>query len=78
MRILFAVACLVALAGCAGARFGAADCGPDWYAIGHRDGILGAYPQSDLYARRCDAPVDAARYGDGWRDGNSKRPRAPV
>jgi len=72
VRILLTVACLATLAGCAG--FGAADCGPDWYAIGHRDGILGAYPQSDLYARRCDGPVDAARYRDGWQDGFRRRP----
>ena len=39
-----------------------------------RDGILGAYPQSDLYARRCDAPVDAGRYRDGWQDGFRRRP----
>jgi len=72
MRILLTAACLAALAGCG--AFGTADCGPDWYAIGHRDGILGAYPQSDLYARRCDAPVDAARYRDGWQDGFRRRP----
>jgi hypothetical protein len=69
MRTLLSVACLAALTGCA------ADCGPDWHAIGQRDGILGAQPQEELYARRCGGGVDAARYREGWRDGFSRRPR---
>jgi hypothetical protein len=72
MRYLFAAVGLVALAGCAG--LGAADCGPDWYAVGQRDGILGAQPQEEIYAGRCGA-VDAARYREGWQDGISRRPR---
>jgi hypothetical protein len=72
MGRLFAAAGLVALAGCAGV--GAADCGPDWYAVGQRDGILGAQPQEEIYAARCSS-VDAARYREGWQDGISRRPR---
>jgi hypothetical protein len=64
MRRLFAAASLVALAGCA--RLGAADCGPDSYAVGQRDGILGAQPQEEIYAGRCGA-VDAARYREAGR-----------
>lgn len=72
MRVLFAVACFIVLAGCA------ADCGPDWFAIGQRDGILGAQPQEETYAGRCGGAVDAARYREGWQDGFSRRPRPVV
>ena len=51
----------------------AADCG-DWYAIGARDGRLGATPQAQSYATRCGVAVDEKRYSDGWRDGYSQRP----
>ena len=68
MKFLFALACFIGLAGCA------ADCGPDWYAIGQRDGVLGAQPQDEIYAQRCGG-VDAARYREGWQDGFSRRPR---
>ncbi len=59
---------MLLLAGCA------ADCGPDWYEIGARDGRLGAY-QAGIYARRCSVPVDTARYDEGWRAGFDQRPR---
>jgi hypothetical protein len=69
---LIAAALLCSLAaGCAGSR---ADCGPDWRAIGQRDGRLGATPQADIYARRCGVTVDADQYTQGWRDGYSMRP----
>jgi hypothetical protein len=42
--------------------------------VGQRDGILGALPQEEIYARRCST-VDAARYREGWQDGISRRPR---
>lgn len=73
MRYLLAGACLTAFVGCASIE--TADCGPDWYAVGQRDGILGAQPQEEIYARRCGTPVDAARYREGWQDGFSRRPR---
>lgn len=72
MKILAASALLTLLAGCA--DLGKIDCGPDWYAIGQRDGRIGAQPQDASYAQRCGA-VDAARYRDGWQDGVSARPR---
>jgi len=62
---------LTLIAGCAAT---AADCGPDWFAVGARDGRLGAQPQAEFYAARCAAPVDAARYSDGWRAGYDQRP----
>jgi len=64
------------LAGCAG--LGAADCGPDWYSIGQRDGTLGAQPQEESYAWRCGSGVDAMRYREGWQDGFGRRPRPVV
>jgi hypothetical protein len=63
------------VAGCAG--LGSADCGPDWYAIGQRDGRLGAQPQEQIYAARCGG-VDAVRYREGWQDGFSRRPTPVV
>jgi hypothetical protein len=58
------------LAGCATSS----DCGPDWYAVGQRDGRLGAPPQDQYYASRCTAPVDPARYASGWEAGFAQRP----
>ena len=56
------------LAGCA------ADCGPDWYQIGERDGRLGAQSQVAYYATRCGGGADAARYAEGYRAGFARRP----
>jgi hypothetical protein len=75
MKTLATVAALSLLAGCA--NLGGVDCGPDWYAIGQRDGRIGAQPQDAAYAQRCGA-VDAARYREGWQDGFSARPRPVV
>ncbi|MCD6041771.1 MAG: hypothetical protein K0R40_1374 [Burkholderiales bacterium] len=58
----------MALAGCA------ADCGPDWYEIGSRDGRLGAQGQIENYARRCGTAPDATRYAEGYRAGFAQRP----
>jgi hypothetical protein len=52
----------------------AADCGGDWHEIGQRDGRLGAQSQSDSYAARCGAAVDAERYAAGYRAGFAQRP----
>ncbi len=76
MRLLLAVAALVTLAACAG--FGAPDCDSDWHEVGLRDGFLGAPLQHESYAQRCGDAVDAVRYLEGWRDGDRRRPRAPV
>jgi hypothetical protein len=63
------------LAGCAGA--GGGDCGPDWREIGQRDGRLNAGSQAERYAARCGAPVDAAAYEEGYRQGVAQRPYVP-
>jgi hypothetical protein len=73
VKILASLAAFSILAGCV--NLGAADCGPDWYSIGQRDGRLGAQPQEENYARRCRGEVDAVRYRDGWQDGFGRRPR---
>ena len=53
----------------------AADCGPDWYQLGERDGRLGVQSQVELYAARCTgARPDEARYTEGYRVGFSQRP----
>ncbi|MGQ0650804.1 MAG: hypothetical protein ACT4P4_00845 [Betaproteobacteria bacterium] len=76
MKTLIAcLSCLLA-AGCAGIL--GSDCGANPYALGQRDGSLGATPQADLYAQRCGAPVDRAKYDAGWQDGFSRRPRPVV
>ena len=51
--------CSLLVSGCA------ADCGPDWYQIGERDGRLGVQSQVDSYA---------ARYTEGYRAGFARRP----
>jgi hypothetical protein len=67
------IAVIGLLGGCASAG---SDCGPDWYAIGQRDGVLGVQMQSqaERYIARCTAQVDQARYAEGWRDGFRRRP----
>jgi len=69
MRRLSIFAVLL-LAGCAGT----ADCGPDWYSIGQRDGRINAGSQAARYAARCGGTVDEARYREGYADGFSYRP----
>lgn len=76
MRVVTSMALFFTVAGCAGVDL--ADCGSDWYAIGQRDGRLGAQGQEELYVGRCGSKVDAARYRDGWRDGFGRRPRPVV
>jgi hypothetical protein len=61
----------VLLAGCA------ADCGPDWRALGQRDGRLGAGSQAASYAARCNTTVDTATYEQGYSEGFAMRPRVP-
>lgn len=72
LRVALAVAGLAVLTGCA---LGAADCGPDWHAVGQRDGRLGAQPQAETYARRCGVEVNSASYLRGWQEGFHMRPR---
>jgi hypothetical protein len=66
---LLAVALSLLLSGCVTG----ADCGPDWYSIGQRDGRINAGSQAERYAARCSAPVDRARYDEGYREGFSQR-----
>jgi hypothetical protein len=70
---VFTAAVLAAtlLAGCA---TDPSDCGPDWYAVGQRDGRIGAGPQDQRYAAHCAAPVDHASYRSGWEAGYAQRP----
>jgi hypothetical protein len=69
--LLAAAACCAVMAGCA------TDCGSDWYAIGQRDGRIGADSQFDGYAARCGGQVDRARYEEGLQAGQAMRPRVP-
>lgn len=59
------------LSGCA------ADCGPDWRAIGQRDGSLAAGSQVARYAGYCSTAVDTAAYEQGYAEGLAMRPRVP-
>jgi hypothetical protein len=70
MRHVSVLAVLM-LAGCAGT----ADCGPDWFSLGQRDGRINAGSQIDRYAARCTSPVDRARYTEGYEDGFYQRPK---
>jgi hypothetical protein len=69
-NVLCGLACLL-VTGCAGLT--SSDCGTDAFALGQRDGRLGASPQAERYAERCGT-IDAARYQEGWRDGYRQRP----
>jgi hypothetical protein len=66
---LIAALASTVLAGCA-----TTDCSRDWYAVGQRDGSLGALPQYEYYSARCAAPVDRTQYMSGWEDGFARRP----
>jgi len=76
MKTLIAgFACFLA-AGCASLSH--VDCGADAYALGQRDGRLGATPQAELYAQRCRTAVDREKYDAGWQAGRAQRPTPPV
>jgi hypothetical protein len=66
--LLISVLCLLTTA-CASAG---SECSSDAFALGRRDGVLGAQMQQT--GARCDAQFDQARYADGWRAGISARP----
>lgn len=63
-----AILTVLALTGCA------SDCGPDWRAIGERDGRINAGSQAERYAARCGKPVDTAAYEEGYGVGFAQRP----
>jgi hypothetical protein len=69
MRIFLAMTALL-LAGCAAG----VDCGPDWRAVGERDGRINAGSQAERYAARCSGTVDRAAYDAGYAEGFSRRP----
>ena len=69
MRLSF-VLCLLLAAGCATSG---SDCA-DAYQTGQRDGILAA-EQSQRLAAQCGGSFDAARYGQGYSEGFSRRGR---
>lgn len=73
MRASLTICICVLLGACASAG---SDCRGDWYAIGQRDGRIGASmdQQAVNYGARCSAQVDQARYAEGWRAGFSSRP----
>ena len=64
-----AILAVTFLAGCAGA-----DCGPDWRAVGQRDGRINSGLQAERYAARCGTTVDTAAYEAGYREGFAQRP----
>jgi len=68
---VIALTVCAALAGCAGMDAG--ECrSANWYDLGFRDGIFGLQTQSPLYESQCSrhgAPVDRARYAEGWQHG---------
>lgn len=65
-----AILVVLALGGCASG----ADCGPDWRAIGERDGRINAGSQAERYAARCGSKVDSAAYDEGYHAGFARRP----
>lgn len=69
VRTLMLLAVL-ALGGCASG----VDCGPDWRAIGERDGRINAGSQAERYAARCGSKVDTGAYEDGYHAGFARRP----
>lgn len=71
-HMVAAAGCVLLAAGCAGI-----DCNSDWYAIGQRDGRIGAESQAERYAAQCGAQVDRARYAEGLQAGFAMRPRVP-
>ena len=68
----FSILGLLALAACAGPN--SADCGPDWFAVGQRDGRINSGSQIEHYAARCGGSVDRDRYDEGYQDSFYRRP----
>ena len=67
-RLLASILILAASAGCA------TDGATDWYAIGARDGRLGAWPQDDYLQSRVSTSTDREQYLRGWDAGFAQRP----
>jgi hypothetical protein len=62
------------LSGCA------VNCDRDWYYAGVNDGRMNAGRQAALegHASYCGPKVDAARYDEGYRLGESQRPKSSL
>jgi hypothetical protein len=69
------------VAGCAG--MSEADCrGANWYDVGYRDARFKLQNQDAVYGQQCErygVKIDAARYGEGFRQGRWDFPdRTPL
>ena len=69
------------VAGCAG--MSEADCrGVNWYDVGYRDARFKLQNQDAVYGQQCErygVKIDAARYGEGFRQGRWDFPdRTPL
>lgn len=67
-----AILCALLLGGCA------PNCQRDWYWVGVGDGRMSTGPQAAYHASYCGAAVDAARYDEGYRVGETQRFRPPA
>lgn len=70
-RQFLSISLLAVSAGCASVSAGGAT---DWYAIGARDGRLGAWPQDEYLQSRFSTSDDRAQYLRGWEAGSAQRP----
>ena len=66
----FLVLVVLGLAGCAAGG----ECGPDWRALGERDGRMNYGSQVSRYEARCTTKVDTAAYDEGYARGSALRP----
>ena len=70
-RLLLSTCVLAACALCAGCATAGAT---DWYAIGARDGRLGAWPQDEYLQSRFSTTGARELYLRGWEAGFAQRP----
>jgi hypothetical protein len=56
------------------------NCERDWYWAGVNDGRMNSGRQAayESHASYCGPKVDAARYDEGYRLGESQRPKGPI
>jgi hypothetical protein len=66
--------CVVLLGGCT------VNCERDWYYVGVNDGRMNAGRQAALegHSGYCGPKVDATRYDEGYRLGESQRPKSSL
>lgn len=80
-RTISAALAAVLAAGCAG--MSETDCrGVNWYDVGYRDARFKLQNQDAVYEQQCErhgVKIDAARYGEGFRQGRWDFPdRTPL